>query len=74
MSRHELIYHDLCLDCSYVILSKIFINHNLEFLLQMYGHLNRPLCYALVVSGESTDVLVFFFFFDMTVMRLVFQS
>ena len=69
LSRHELLYYDLMRDLFICVLLKLHTNHNIEFALQMSGHMSEGLCYAMPIVGESIDVLMYFFLFDLTVLR-----
>ena len=65
------LYHCLVCDVSLLLLLKAWVNHNLEFALEMMGTLSVSMCTIMAMSAQFLDFLLFAYLFDVGLTRYV---
>ena len=68
------LYHFLLYDCSVVVLVKIMLNHNIEFALEMQGTLSVSACYAMTLSAQALDFLLYSYMFYVSLTRYCYKK
>ena len=52
MSHDELLYYDLIFDTSVAAVVKVQVNHNMEFMFKLFGHMSPTFCHVNNIVGQ----------------------
>ena len=69
LSQEDVLYFRLVSDMTITIMAKIMLNHSLEVLSHLLGHLNDSACFALLAIGQGMDFLIMSYVLDANFIR-----